>query len=148
MLWRIPPDGERERTVELQTDMWGMENVGRKKAENVEISFDARPDHYQLVPAMRHETIIQDDNSFIIHIPELGPKELVAFGVLSHTTPPRPSGLRSSAGPGEFIAMGSPALPTSTAVRWIAYSLLFVGLVTSLYGAYRLVAWLVTLSPP
>ena len=129
--WRLGP---QQNNLELQTDIWTIQNIGRLATSNLDIVFAERPDHYQLQPSITYESITLDNGHFVLRVPELGPKEFVSIQVLSFQKLPQPLTIKSDVG----LAQSIPIRFQKVQPRWItAIGLFFllVGLGTTLFWA-------------
>jgi hypothetical protein len=84
--------------VSIQSDSINVQNIGRKKADNLEIVFRARPDNFMFAPPVPFVEATAPTGEFIIKIASLGPKEFLTLHLLSHLTPPKVEQIRSDAG--------------------------------------------------
>ena len=108
LLWYAPGDSQfvvdgTDGDFRINTGSATVQNVGRKKAENVEIIFAFEPTKCQLQPSMNHETQVLKDGQFVIKLATLGPKELVTLQVLYGAVTPTLQQVRSDAGPAKQI---------------------------------------------
>ena len=117
-------DLQREKVV-LQTDALTLQNLGRDKAENVEIIFDRRPDFFQFAPAIKYQPIELDNGNFVLSINTLGSKEYVTLQILSYTQVPKILNVKSSVG----FASPMPFQIQRLFPRWFNYSLVFLMLI-------------------
>ena len=124
--------GAAQNNLEIQTDAWTIQNIGRAKTENVDFVFGEQPDHYQLQPSISHDTETLQNGNFLIRIPELAPKEVVTVQILSYTKLPQPLTIRSDAG----LAQTIPIQFQRILPKWLAALLLLlmlIGLGTTMY---------------
>lgn len=142
--WKVVPKedyNENNEPVPFQTDMWTIQNIGRRSTADLDMLFEERPDHWQLQPPIVHDTIKLDNEQFAIRIPELGPKEIVTVAVFSYKTEPRPLSIKSSVGPAKRIDIGFER-SYGPWLYWFRAFLIMLGLATALYwsiiGVHRL----------
>ena len=109
LLWYTTPDfqfvikGAQGNRFPVNTGGVFIQNVGRKKAENVEIVLSFQPETFQLQPPMSFDETKMKNGQFIIRLPSLGPKETVALQVLYYDKAPQLQQIRSDAGPAKHV---------------------------------------------
>ncbi len=89
----------KKENIVLQTDALTVQNLGRKAAENIELVMKARPDFFQLSPAVPYTEHALDNGQFVLRVEGLGPKEFFTLQLLSYKTAPALLYVRSNAGP-------------------------------------------------
>ena len=107
-LFRVPlPKGDgQENEVEnfpIQTNSVYIQNLGRKTAENVEIIFKTKPDHFMLTPEMLYDTVTQENGTFVVKLESLGAKEYFILQLLSYATLPSIDSIRSKDGQAKCV---------------------------------------------
>ncbi|CAD6525886.1 hypothetical protein ACFQ3P_13830 [Paraburkholderia sabiae] len=100
--FRVPLPNQPQPLL-VQTATLTVQNLGRKAAEDVEITHRTKPDHFQLHPPRTYEETTGADGTYKISIGSLGPKEYFQMQVFSHMTPPVLAGVRSKDGPAKSI---------------------------------------------
>lgn len=79
---------EPEQTpVDIRTYSLTVQNLGRRTAEGIEITFRQKPDYFQFVPGINYEEKV-NSGFYVILIKSLGPKEVFTLQVLSYRTIP------------------------------------------------------------
>jgi hypothetical protein len=122
--------------VTLTTSAITVQNIGRVRAENIEVAHDRRPDMFSIYPTLAF-TESQQQGLHIIHLPGLGPKEWFTLELLNTGLQPPAQFLyvRSRDGHAQPIPMlFQRALPT-----WQIY----VGWAIWITGAGFLLYWIV-----
>lgn len=135
--------GVEQNNLEIQTDAWTIQNIGRAKTEKVDFVFGEKPDHYQLQPSISHEAKTLENGNFLIRIAELAPKEVISVQILSFTKLPQPLSIRSDAG----LAQAIPIQFQKVVPRWVTALLallVLVGVGTAIYWLIVLVGRLYT----
>ena len=82
----------------LLTQSLTIQNFGREKAAWVEIIHAARPDFFQLYPALNFTEHTNPTGEHTLRVESLAPKEYFTIQFLSYTLPPNLSFIRSEAG--------------------------------------------------
>lgn len=96
-IFTVPLNGQPQ-PLAIQTSTLTVQNLGRKAAEDIEILHAAKPDHFQLHPRRKYEEPTTPDNTHVISVDTLGPKEVLQVQLLSHTNRPVLVGVRSKDG--------------------------------------------------
>jgi hypothetical protein len=136
-LFQIPG----QNVITIQTDSITVQNLGRKSAEDVEIIFKSKPDHFMLIPPINYKEETMPTGGFLIRIDSLGAKEFFTLHLLSYATLPRVDLIRSKAGPAEPI----PFQMQRKFPRWFQLLLAFiliVGLSFTLYWIIKAVIFI------
>lgn len=89
--------------ITVRTSTLTVQNLGRKAAEQVQIVHATKPDHFQIHPRRNYEEKTAPDNTHVIQVESLGPKEVLQVQVLSHRQSPVLVGVRSKDGQGKSI---------------------------------------------
>jgi len=82
----------------LLTQSLTIQNFGREKAAWVEIIHAARPDFFQLHPALDFTEHVSPTGEHTLRVQSLAPKEFFTIQFLCYTLPPNLSFIRSEAG--------------------------------------------------
>jgi hypothetical protein len=125
----------------IQTDSITVQNLGRKAAEDLEIIFRSKPDHFMLTPPLNYKEETTPNGGFLIQIGTLGPKEFFTLHLLSYATLPHVDLIRSKNGPAEPI----PFQMQRKFPRWLELSIaftIFVGMGFSLYWIIRAIIYI------
>lgn len=137
--WPIVPDGQDE-AVPFQTDLWTIQNIGRRKATNLDILFERQPDHWQLQPAIVHDTKVLENGQFAIRIAELAKNEVITVAVFSWKKLPKPLSIKTDVGLATAIDIGFERR-YGPWMWWTRAILIVLGFATVAYwaaiGAYR-----------
>ncbi len=80
---QIPPSEPDLPELHVSSEKFYVQNMGRNRAEKVEIVFSSQPYSYQIFPTRDHARNNLPEGSFNIVIPSLAPGELVILDVLS-----------------------------------------------------------------
>lgn len=100
--FRIPqpenPPGQLLRTQSIV-----VHNLGRRRAVNVEVIFNYRPEHFEIWPQIRYETSTNPDGRFIVSFPTLGRREFVNVELLSSIDLPAVLNVRSDDAPSKSV---------------------------------------------
>ncbi|VVE82350.1 hypothetical protein [Pandoraea sputorum] len=133
-LFVVPLEGQ-DKPLHVQTSTLTVQNLGRKAAEKVEISHEAKPDHFHLHPRRNYEERIAPDGTHVISVESLGPKEVLQIQVLSHKTSPVLIGVRCSSGVAKSIRFQINKLTPKP--------ILYAATGCMLLGAFMLIYWIV-----
>lgn len=126
-----------EHDISIQTGTLTVQNLGRKKAEDVQLVFSQRPDFFQITPPLPYSEEESTDGNYVIGFSMLGPKEVVSLQILGFTQFPALMNLRSSAGSAESVQIQMQRVYP----QWLnmtALALMLVGLAAIIYLLIRL----------
>lgn len=117
------------QNAQIRTQSLRVENTGRGTATNVEVHLAFQPENFKVLPTLSYTTNTTPQNSFVITVPNLGPKEGFWVEMITAHVLPVITNVRSDAGPARSILVK----PQTILPKWvnaILYVLLFLGLFT------------------
>lgn len=134
----LPPQNNMN-SILLNTRTVFISNIGRASAENIEIYFNYKPEHFEIYPTCNYNYIENPDGHFCIIIPNLGPKENFSIELLQ-TGRESPSLLRvrtPAQGECRMVFMRHQQV-YSNKVNYSILTLLILGLYTAIELVIRL----------
>ena len=119
-------------------------NNGRKSANSIQFTAQAgrTPMGYNIVPNVARTVRQGARGEWILELDFLGPSESVTVQILNG---PRIDTVRSQEGPAKIV----PVIHQRVYPRWFNNTvllLMLIGLITTGYGAYRVIVWITYLS--
>ncbi len=129
---QIPQPGSKN-TFNLFTSSVTVQNMGRRRATNVELVFTSPPNHYTLTPTRPHAQRTTPQGQHVINIPTLGHNEWFTLEVIGFGTAPGLLHLRSDDGAAELV----PMMPQRIWPRWVNWS----SVILVLTGAAFILYW-------
>lgn len=132
--FRVPLPNQPQ-PLNVQTATLTVQNLGRKTAEDVEITHRTKPDHFQLNPPRTFVETTGADGTYTINVGSLGPKEFLQMQVFSHITSPSLAGVRSKEGPAKSVRF--------QIIRQFSKPFLFGVRVCMIVGALTIFYWIV-----
>jgi len=149
------PNPAGDATIPVRTQEILIQNVGRASIDNVEVTLNWRPQHFEVwSPRKYTEDQIANDR-IVLTFPALRGKEFFRISMLeSRTGAQLPAGVQLpdvlavnwSGGEGRRVVM-APLRVYRKAVYWIAAVLLLVGATATVYGLLRFGIHLYNLGP-
>jgi len=128
--------------ITVQTDSINIQNLGGKEAEDIEIIFKEKPDHFQFTPSVQFTTEQTPNNEYIIRLKSLGPKEFITLHILSYKTLPKVDVIRCKTG----VASKMPYQTLKKFPRWFELTSAFLLLVGLGFTTYWLVMAIIFVS--
>jgi hypothetical protein len=114
-------------------------NIGKNVADNIEIHFSYKPEHYQIWPFVNYSSLELPDNHFMIKIDHLGKNEYVNIELLqSSIAPPLVHRLSTLNGDCKFVHM----VPQQTFSR-IFHFTVWILLLAGVYKFFEIVILIV-----
>jgi hypothetical protein len=107
-------------------------NRGRSAATNVEVTFNWRPDNFEIWPARPFDHVTNPDGRFTLRFANLAPREQFQIEILTPYNMPNVLNVRCP----ECVGQQIPLQPMRVFPRWfvaISWSLLFLGLAAVVY---------------
>ncbi len=89
----------------VRTNSIFIQNIGKKTAENLEIVFQTRPNHFKFSPAIVYTDESNENSGYVIKIETLGPGEMLNLHLLNFTAPPVIENIRTKDGAVKIIPM-------------------------------------------
>lgn len=113
-----------------------IQNIGKKKAENIDICLVDRPEHFRLFPSYDYEELKTPDGAHIIRIKILAPRDVVTLECFSPATLPVLNYIRTEEGFCERINFSyQRILPAWLICIYGVFALIGMGLVFMLVTA-------------
>nr|WP_315459223.1 hypothetical protein [uncultured Sphingorhabdus sp.] len=129
----------------LRTASINVTNAGSESATSLEITFNWKPQNYNVWPARHFQTVINEDRRFTIKLESLAPNEFFRMEIMSTNAElPLLASVRCKECEGKLIPMG----PQRIWPTWVIAFLLFLmgsGALALIYAAVSLVTWLIQL---
>lgn len=129
-------------TTLVHTGTVFVQNTGRKTAEDIEVVFNYRPQHFQVWPSLNYNTAENPEHHFTIKITTLGPRESTTIELLSVSINlPDPLRVRSPLGEAKRV----PIAPMRVWPGWFnrtIFLLLVLGIFGFLYLLVRLIEFI------
>lgn len=122
-------------------EIW-IQNIGRSIAEDVEIVFVFRPEHFEVWPQRHYEVLTNPENNLTIKMDTLNSREFVTISLFQTAMePPVVTSVRWCGGQGKLVQMG----PQQIRPRWfimLLTALLLLGFFSFWYFLFRIVGHL------
>jgi hypothetical protein len=129
----------------LRTASINVTNAGNGSATSLEITFNWKPQNYNVWPARHFQTVIGEDRRFTIKLESLAPNEFFRMEIMSiNADLPLLASVRCKECEGKLIPMG----PQRIWPAWVIALLLFLmglGALALIYATVSFVTWLIQL---
>jgi hypothetical protein len=133
----LQPEKDKPPFIINTTSLW-VSNAGREAATEVEITFNYRPQNYNVWPARPFETHDAEDNRHTLKFSNIAPREFLQIEMISNLELPQIVSFRSKEGVAKLIKMAPLRLYSKPII--VTYLVLAgIGCATCLYVALRLV---------
>jgi hypothetical protein len=99
-----------------------VQNAGRAPAQDIEVHFNYRPEHFQIWPTLNYETATNPENRFTVTVNNLGKREFFSIELLSGRELPQVLRVRSPNGEAKNVPMA----PMQTFPSWFRRLLLLL----------------------
>lgn len=141
IVWSSPHDftfliqhapGTNPPSMNITTASIFVQNAGRSSANDVEITFNYRPENFNIWPDRQYETAVNPNNRFTIKLSSMSPKEHIQIELISIPQPPEVLHVRSKECVGNRIVM-RPVQVFSKYFNRLIIVLLFFGIAAVFY---------------
>jgi len=136
--------------VTIETQSYGIQNLGRKTAEGIQIVHKRRPDFFRFWPLLNYDEGFSPSGEHVLTVSSLSAKESFSLEILSHTSLPEFQYIRSKEGYAEHMQFSlQPQLPMRHVFifRFI-FALGGVALIYICYTLGKYAAWTIQLIAP
>jgi hypothetical protein len=137
-----PPGGEnlpapRATAFNVYTGSIFVANTGKLPASEVEVTFNWKPENYNLWPVRPHDIHISPDNRFTLKFLNLAPKEQFQIELIAPTNLPQVLSVSCRECTGKQITM-RPMVVYRRWVHWLVFTLMLLGASSVVYVVLKL----------
>lgn len=90
LIWSVPHvftfDIPTEKPFNVETGSIFIQNIGRRYATQVEVTFNWRPQNFSVWPPRRYEAVLNQDERFVVKVDNLAPRESMQIELLATGT--------------------------------------------------------------
>jgi hypothetical protein len=116
-------------------------NAGREPATEIEVTFNWRPDNYNIWPVRPHDTHLSPDNRFTLKFANLAPREQFQVELISPAQLPNVMSVRCRECVGKQVTMRAMRV-YPTWVIGLFWAIAFLGIASVIYLLIKLAALL------
>lgn len=121
------------------TANYSITNAGRATATNIEISFNWKPEHYEVFPHIDFTNLIREDGRMILKIPRINKGQLINIAVINAGNEhPDLTYISFDGGEAKELPF-TPQRVYPLKVTLASVAFMIIGLITVLYWSFRLI---------